>query len=363
MRALVTWVLVRPDIVPRPAVEASLLDVGNVVRNQVVAEPVPLVDGGPELAGIRVDVDADGVADAPGIQSLAAAVRVELEDVGAALFCRVVGDVGVRADGDEHPLAVFREHDISGPVAASPEAPAAGDIGDDHLRAAGCLRIPGPVPEAHDRAGVADIQILRVGAGRIERQSERLVQPIGEDAVELRLAVPIRVAQDAHAAGLALRHEQIAVGRGDDLARVVQAGGKLLDLEPGRSLRPGARRPRNDLRAIVHRAGLIGRGQVRRGDPPAHAGRVGRPVSHGRPTREDPTGRRRPAPGAHPRRDPGGRRLLVGGAPRAGTLEGETQSGSLGGKPCQGQPTAAPLATADHWLIPLTTPSPWFWRW
>ena len=62
--AFVAGVLMGADVLPGPAVEAAVLDVGDVVGNEVVAEGVALVDGTPELAGVGIDGEADGVANA-----------------------------------------------------------------------------------------------------------------------------------------------------------------------------------------------------------------------------------------------------------------------------------------------------------
>ena len=59
-----TRVLVAAHVVPGPAIKAALLDGGDVVGDEVVAEVVALVGGAPELAGGRVDGLADAVADA-----------------------------------------------------------------------------------------------------------------------------------------------------------------------------------------------------------------------------------------------------------------------------------------------------------
>src|SRR5215469_10736680 len=44
------WVLVRPHIVPGPAVEAALAHAREIVRREIVAKPVPLVGRAPEVA-------------------------------------------------------------------------------------------------------------------------------------------------------------------------------------------------------------------------------------------------------------------------------------------------------------------------
>lgn len=86
---------------PRPAVEAVLLNVGDVVGDEVVAEGVALVGGAPELAGRGVYGFADAVAQAGGVDLDKLAAGGEFEDVGAMEFFGVgvgVIDIGVRAD-------------------------------------------------------------------------------------------------------------------------------------------------------------------------------------------------------------------------------------------------------------------------
>ena len=115
-------VLVAAHVVPGPAEEAALLDAGDVVGDEVVAEVVALVGGAPELAGDGVDGLADAVADAGGVDLDELALGREFEDVGAVELAGVgvgVVDVGAGADGDEHVLAVLGEDDVAGPVAAA----------------------------------------------------------------------------------------------------------------------------------------------------------------------------------------------------------------------------------------------------
>src|SRR5512146_1961963 len=136
-------ILVLADVVPGPAVEAAIFYMGDVVGNEIVAEAVALVDGGPEFAGFGVDGDADGVADAGGVDALAGSVRIEFEDVGAMVLGGIVVgvvDVGARADGDEHLFVVLGEVNSASPVSAAAKAAAAREVGDV-LRPAGGLEI------------------------------------------------------------------------------------------------------------------------------------------------------------------------------------------------------------------------------
>src|SRR5947209_3142856 len=109
MLALMAWILMAADVIPRPAVEASVLDVGNVLRGKIVANVVAFVDGTPRLARFGINGNAHAIANTGGEDAASGAVGIEFEDVGTLKFhAIVVGivDVGVRADGDVHLLAI-----------------------------------------------------------------------------------------------------------------------------------------------------------------------------------------------------------------------------------------------------------------
>src|SRR5579863_3596399 len=55
---------VAADVAVRPAVEAAVLNAGQIVGRKIIAEAVAFVDGNPGLAGDRLDSEADGVAKA-----------------------------------------------------------------------------------------------------------------------------------------------------------------------------------------------------------------------------------------------------------------------------------------------------------
>jgi hypothetical protein len=63
-----------------PAVEGAVRHRGEIVRRQIVAAPVALVHGRPELAGARVKGEAHRVAQAGGDEVLARAVCLEPHD-------------------------------------------------------------------------------------------------------------------------------------------------------------------------------------------------------------------------------------------------------------------------------------------
>jgi hypothetical protein len=79
-------VLVTAHVPPWPAVESIFLHAGDVVGNEVVAEPVTLVGGAPELTGCWIDGFADAVANAAGVDLEELALGGELKNIGAVKF-------------------------------------------------------------------------------------------------------------------------------------------------------------------------------------------------------------------------------------------------------------------------------------
>ena len=78
--AFVPRVLDVAEVIPGPAVEAAGLDAADVIRHEAVAERVALVHAHPEIVRAGAELDADGVAHAPGEDFLAGAIGIELED-------------------------------------------------------------------------------------------------------------------------------------------------------------------------------------------------------------------------------------------------------------------------------------------
>src|SRR5579884_1819610 len=210
MFAFVAWVLVPADVIPRPSIEATFLNVRDVVRREIVADFVALVHRAPQLSRFGMDRFADTIANSPGIDAEAAAVRIEFEHVGAVIFDGIVVsviDVRVRANRDEHLLAIGREDDVARPVAAAAQVSAARQIGDLLLWPA-CLHVAILVREANDRIGVADVHPLRIRPGRIEVDAEWFAQSCGKHLRSLRLAILANAAEDLYVAGIALSQEQ-----------------------------------------------------------------------------------------------------------------------------------------------------------
>ena len=118
-------------------------------------------------------VRPDRVADPRRIHPIAGAIRIELEDGGApAILARVV--VRLRSDRDVHLRAGAIEDDVARGVAADGQV-------EQLLRLALRLQVAVRVLEAHERAGVADVEISVV-----ERHAERRGERAGPAVVERR---------------------------------------------------------------------------------------------------------------------------------------------------------------------------------
>src|SRR3546814_3870362 len=89
-------------IIPGPAEEIALVDVGQIVGDEVGAEHVALVDHGPELVAARIISEADRIAQARGEGADIAVLGPHLEYRGAAEFVvhALFADIAVGADAD-----------------------------------------------------------------------------------------------------------------------------------------------------------------------------------------------------------------------------------------------------------------------
>ena len=86
--------------------------------------------------------------------------------------------------------------------------------------AAGGVEVAGLVGEALDGGGVADVDVLGVGAGGVEGDAEGVVEAGGEFLDGGGLAVGADAAEDEDGAGAGVGEEEVAVGRGADEARL-----------------------------------------------------------------------------------------------------------------------------------------------
>ena len=210
------------------------------------------------------------VAQAGRDDLLVLAVRIEGQHVGAPFFGvpggaerlapssrpparpwqrrreHVERDVGARADREEHRLPSGENDDVARPVMASTgcarrSAPARRTL-------SGRRSCSGSAP----RCRVGDIDPLRVGTGRIERDAIGLVEAGREDLAPA-LAWRCPPARDRRAPGWsAVGDEQVAVRRDADDARASSAPEATIStVEAGRNLRHRALRHRRLLAEIL----------------------------------------------------------------------------------------------------------------
>src|SRR6266446_2174804 len=84
--ACMPGVLIAADIEPRPSIERIFADPRDVVGHQIVAEAVALVGGAPRRAALRLDCEADAIADSRGEYFLVFAMGIERQHHGAIGF-------------------------------------------------------------------------------------------------------------------------------------------------------------------------------------------------------------------------------------------------------------------------------------
>src|SRR6202030_3059919 len=84
--ALVPRILVIADIDPRPAIEPAIAHARDEIGRQIVTEPVALIRRTPEVAGLRLDGEADAIAQPRGEDSQIASIGVQGENVGAIVL-------------------------------------------------------------------------------------------------------------------------------------------------------------------------------------------------------------------------------------------------------------------------------------
>ena len=137
MLALMLGVVIAADVEPGPAVETAALDVGDVIGNQVIAVGIALIDRGPQLAGFRIDRQADGVANSGGVDSDELAFGRVLQNVGAMEF-RSASSLLF----DPEPTARNRLlPSLEKTMSRVEWPPARRDVGDQRLGRAGGLQV------------------------------------------------------------------------------------------------------------------------------------------------------------------------------------------------------------------------------
>ncbi len=109
MLARVPRVRMSAEVKPRPAVEPGLFHARHVVGHEIVTQLVALIHRSPQLAGFRVNGEADGIANAGGKDAAILAIRVIFENARAIFFGLVIIDVRFRTDGDKQFFSLLGE--------------------------------------------------------------------------------------------------------------------------------------------------------------------------------------------------------------------------------------------------------------
>ena len=211
------------DVRIGPAVERALLHAGEIVRHQIVAEPVALLHHGVEIAGVGIEGERRRIAHAGRVGGLVAAVGIEALDRG--LHLGLDADVAGGADADEQPAGLRIDRELAVGVALTmPNTPFLVSIfsptsDGDGLRCSGGTSAAfvsagaragahraDPVRHLPDAVLVGD-QHLAVAPGEAVGPVQALdvaLDPVG-------LAVAVLVAQQRDVADLLLGHQHVAV--------------------------------------------------------------------------------------------------------------------------------------------------------
>src|SRR3984893_14619238 len=141
-----------------PAVEGSVPNRGQIIRNQIGPDLVAFVGDSPELAGLGLPLQPGGIAYSTGEDAMRAGGSINLPDRGSFVFGpdSVFADVAVRSNPDIEFGAVWTGQQSLGPVMIDRPAGKIGQLG-----ASGCdaglsilIRI------ADDGIGVRDVKIV-----------------------------------------------------------------------------------------------------------------------------------------------------------------------------------------------------------
>ena len=73
-------------VVPGPAIEAAVLHMSGVVRDEIVSERISFVGCSPKLSGFWFYREADRIANAGRKNSKAGTVRIAYQNIGAMKF-------------------------------------------------------------------------------------------------------------------------------------------------------------------------------------------------------------------------------------------------------------------------------------
>src|SRR5882757_846221 len=141
-----------------PAIEASVLDRCQIIRNQVGPDLVAFVGDGPELAGFRLPLQAGGIADSAGEDAVCARCPIDLPDCSSLVFGpdSVFADIAVRTDSDIELGAVRTGQQSLRPMMIDGAAWKIGELGA-WGRDAGLSFL---IRKAHDGVGIRHVEII-----------------------------------------------------------------------------------------------------------------------------------------------------------------------------------------------------------
>src|SRR5204863_2598202 len=134
------------------------------------------------------------------------------------------------------------------------------------------------VGKTNHAVGVRDVKKLRLGAGRIKRDPEWILEAtIGKDYGRLHLSAAL-VPQDFDGVGIAFGDEDVAVWRCEKVPWIVKPAGVFLNLETRWDLGLSPLRPGDDSRVVGDGLGLIRRRQIIDGELVPDAWRILGPI-------------------------------------------------------------------------------------
>src|ERR1700722_5483355 len=255
MLALVPRILMRPHIPPRPAIKSPIFNVRDVVRYQVVAQRIALVDRAPELSRLRIYRNpASGIANPIRVYLQLAIRRIARQNVGPIFLRRMsvsIVDIRSRTYAHKHFLPIRRKRNRTSPMSAP-----GWQIGDV-LRFSARLQISIVIWEANHFVRVANVDPLRFRPRRIKRNPVRTFETLRENFRPFRLTIRSYSPIHANASRIALRQKDVAVRSGLQPSRIIQPRRIQLYLEPRGRHRPRVLRTRHHLRTILRRISRI----------------------------------------------------------------------------------------------------------
>ena len=206
----------------RPAVHLAHLDLVDLFLLLVVAEEIDAVVEGPQLAGLGMPVEADGVAQARSEDAALLAVRRDAQDGGVLGIALVAGIAGaahgeiqhaVRPKGDSAVRVLAGIRQVTHQQFEIAQAAVGLDVGHEQF-------LDGDEVELV----VLDCHAVRAGTvGHFDRRA-------------VGLAVAVRVLQQQHVALVAPADVDVAIRRHRDDAGVLQARGEGRDGKARRRL-------------------------------------------------------------------------------------------------------------------------------